>query len=146
MIRFTQQITIRRPVEDVFRAYTDPGQLAAWQPGLEDVETHATVKGYDEPVTRLKYKLGRRVMIVIQSIHSVHAPTHYCVEYTLKGMHHTVTHVFEARGPSETAWTAVSEIRFSGLMRLFGRRMRAGLEEQGNILMKNFKGYLEHAR
>jgi len=144
MIRFTQQITIRRPVDEVFRAYTDPGQLAAWQPGLSDVEPNATVKGIDQPVTRLKYKLGRRAMIVIQSVKSATAPNRYSVEYMMKGMRHTVAHTFEAKGPQETAWTAVSEIRFSGLMRLFGRRMRAGLEEQGRILMRNFKGYLEH--
>lgn len=119
--------------------------MRAWQPGLIDIEANAKMKRVEGLVTKLTYRWGRRSFAVAETVLHASPPDLYKVRYVLKGMHHTITHSFESIGSSATAWTADSEIRFRGFMRLFGHRLQAGLAEQNRILMENFKRYLEQS-
>lgn len=117
--------------------------MQAWQPGLLEIEHVSGTPGQAGAVSKLRYQFGRRKMIMTETVVEVSTPNRYVVTYAIKGLRHTATHTFTAKGPGETAWVAVSEYRFRGLMWLLGRSMRGGLEEQGRILMRNFKGYVE---
>jgi uncharacterized protein YndB with AHSA1/START domain len=143
MWRFEQKVSIRRPVQHVFRMYTDHARMPAWQPGLLEIEEVSGTPGRAGAVSKLRYQFGRRKMIMTETVVEVVPPNRYVVTYALKGLRHTVSHSFTAKGSGETEWVAVSEYRFRGLMWLLGRSMRGGLEEQGRILMGNFKGYVE---
>ena len=123
--------------------YTDHGRMPAWQPGLLEIEEVSGMPGHAGAVSKLKYQFRRRKMIMTETVVDVSAPHRFVVTYALKGLRHTASHTFTAKGPGETEWVAISEYRFRGLMWLLGRSMRSGLEEQGRILMKNFKGYVE---
>ena len=145
MFRFEHHTTIRLPIRDVFHLYTDPDHMPAWQPGLVDIEDAGGPAGRPGGIRKLRYQLGRRKMVMTETILHLEAPRQYHVQYALKGLRQIVRHQFDSIAPNETKWTTVSEFHFRGMMWLIGGYMRTGLETQSRTLMQNFKGYAEQA-
>jgi hypothetical protein len=143
MQKFRLRQEIHKPVEQVYRLFTDREKMILWQPGLlenEALQNKDGVKRY-----KLVYRIGNRSMVMTETILKDVFPG-YDVEYRLKGIVNTVNNVFTANGPDKTIWISDNEFRFRWLMKLVGVFMKKGLENQAKIIMKNFKNFAEKSK
>lgn len=143
MLKFHFETEIKKPVEEVISLFSNRELMPQWQPGLVDDE--AIAAGDGSSYHKLTYKTGRRNLVMKETILRNKGP-HYDVHYELKGIRNSVHNTFKANGPGRTIWTSDVTFRFKGLMKLIGRFMKSGLEQQSMIIMKNFKTFAEHHR
>ena len=128
-------------MEEVISLFSNRELMPRWQPGLVDDEAITTGDGHLHH--KLTYKTGRRNLVMKETLLRKKGP-HYDVHYELKGIRNSVRNTFKAHGPDRTIWTSDVTFRFKGLMKLIGRFMKSGLEQQSMIIMKNFKVFAEH--
>lgn len=140
MITFRQEKEIIKPLDMVIRVFSDRDQMIRWQPGLVSVEP---MEGAGPRTFKLTFQLGRRRMPMTETIESDQLPAQYIVTYDMKGVFNRVKHSFVATETGTTLWRCDHEFRFKGLMKLVVVFIRGDFEKQSDIIMRNFKGYVE---
>ena len=140
MYRYTRETEIHKPIDQVIRLFSNRNLIPKWQPGLLSVEQ---MESFPNPKFKLRFASGRRKVVMTETILKDNLPGHYACSYQMKGLYNSVIHRFEPMPDGHTRWICESEFRFKGLMRFVAVFWKNGLEEQTQILMKNFKGFAE---
>ncbi|MGZ5244525.1 MAG: SRPBCC family protein, partial [Bacteroidia bacterium] len=67
-MKFTVETEINQPVEKVVKLFDNPENMKHWQPGLISFETISGTPGQPGAKARLKYKMGKREIEMIETI------------------------------------------------------------------------------
>jgi hypothetical protein len=140
MLRYKTEIHINKPIDKVLKVFADRTLLFKWQPGLLSSEQ---VESYPYPKYKLLLDFGRRKIVMTETIVRNELPMHFDGTYEMKGIFNRNKNTFINEGPDKTLWTCESEFRFSGVMRIVAFFMKDGLKKQSEMMMNNFKRYVE---
>lgn len=141
-MKYTNEVEINAPVDKVVALFDDPGNLAKWQPGLVSFEPLSGTPGQPGAKSRLRYKMGKRDIEMIETITVRNLPQEFSGTYEAKGVYNIVKNRFIAEG-SRTKYIAENEFRFSGLMKLIGFLMPGAFKKQSQKYLVLFKDFAE---
>ena len=92
---------------------------------------------------RMKYKMGRREMEMIETITVSNFPEEFTASYETKGVFNLNKNTFKKKGENKTVWIMESDFQFSGFMKLFGFFMKGSFPKESLKQMNKFKEFAE---
>lgn len=142
-MKFSKQIIINLPREEVFKKMEDPANFKHWQKGFISYKHLSGKPGEEGARAKLKYKIGKREITMIETIMQRMIPRKLHVSYEAKGVFNVQKNYFQEEDKTKTLWIADSEFQFSGFMKLMGFFMPGAFKKQSLTYMKDFKTFAE---
>lgn len=143
-MRYTEEIEIALPRDEVVRLFLDPGSMPKWQKGLESMEPISGVPGQVGARTRLVFRTGRRRMELIETIVHNDLPRSFHAVYDAKGVHNVCENHLHEVSPDRTRWVSPNVFEFSGPMKIVGTIFRGSFPRETRAQMRRFKEFAEH--
>ena len=92
----------------------------------------------------LRYKMGKREMVLIETILKNNFPHEFHASYDSKAVRNVQKNYFKDVGGKSTRWTAESDFQFSGfMMKAMGFLMPGAFKKQSRIYAEDFKAFAE---
>lgn len=142
-MKYTNEIEINLPINRVVALFDDPENLKHWQPGLQSFEHVSGTPGQPGAKSRLKFKMGKREIEMIETITRRNLPEEFAGTYDAKGVHNIVSNRFIPLGENKTKWVTDNEFQFSGFMKLMGWFMPGAFKKQSQKYLEQFKAFAE---
>jgi carbon monoxide dehydrogenase subunit G len=142
-MKYTTEIQIDLPVEEVTALFDNPDNLKYWQPGLQSFEPISGTPGQPGAKSRLKFKMRRRVIEMIETVTVRNLPVEFSGTYEAKGVLNMVTNRFVPIAENKTRYITEQEFQFSGIMKIIGVLMPGAFRKQSQQYMQYFKEFAE---
>ena len=142
-MKYTSEIGIDLPVSRVVEIFDNPEYLKHWQPGLISFEHLSGVAGRPGAKSRLKYKIGKRAIEMIETITVRNLPHEFAGTYEAKGVYNIISNKFIPLSENRTRYITESEFRFRGFMRLVAFFMPGAFKKQSRKYLQDFKRFAE---
>lgn len=141
---YTTKIEIQLPREQVVSLLEDPANFKHWQRGLQSFRPLSEESGEEGSTMELEFLMGKRRLVMIETIIAKNLPEHYFLTYDTKGVHNIQKNYFEPLEGNSCLWICESEFQFSGLpMKMMGWLMPGMFKKQSLTYMKDFKAFAE---
>lgn len=144
-VNYTCEVTIAQTVARVIELFDNPDNMRHWQPGFVSFEPVSRIQGQVGAKARLKYKMGRREVEMIETITERRLPERFAGAYEADGVYNVVANRFEAVSPTSTRWVLETEFRFSGFMKIIGWLMPGAFKKETRQFMEHFKAFAEQS-
>lgn len=142
-MKYTTEITVNKPIEEVMDLFKNPDNLKSWQRGLKSTKLLKGNSGEVGAKSKLEINLEGRDITMIETITKCDLPQHWHAKYTSQGLVSYQYNYFEALNDSETYWKTTSEFQFSGFMRIVGKVLPGLFKKRSETVMKDFKKFAE---
>ncbi|MEV6238054.1 SRPBCC family protein [Lentzea sp. NPDC051838] len=139
-MKFTKEIVLNKPIEQVRVLTSDPAHLHHWQPDLVGIAQHSETPGAPGSTATLTYRRFRLHETVLAATADERTS-----RYETRGMVHTITNRYSAIDASTTRLVSDSEIELAGLLKLGRKILEKSLREQSERNLDNFKAYIDNA-
>ncbi len=145
-MKYTLSTVIRVPREKVWELMTDPENMKHWQPGFISMELLEGKPGEAGSKTRLRYKMGKREIEMIETITRREAPEIFDGTYEANGVWNGQNNRLEVVDENSTRWVSESEFRMSGFMKLIGWLFPGSFKKQSQLYLDYFKAFAEEGK
>ncbi len=142
-MRYTSEIQISRPREKVVELFTDPANIEKWQPGFISMEMIEGEPGKEGSKCRMKYRMGKREVEMIETITKSNLPDEFSGTYEAKGVWNEVQNYFSIVDEHTTLYRSVNTFRFKGIMKLVALLMPRAFRNQSQKYLELFKNFAE---
>lgn len=142
-MKYTVDIEINKPINQVIELFDNPSNMKEWMKGLESFEHISGTPGQPGAKSRLKFKMGKREIEMIETITVRNLPDEFSGTYDAKGVFNVVKIKFVKLSESKTKYISEQEFRFSGFMKLFGLLLPSAFKKQTLIYLEDFKKFAE---
>jgi len=142
-MKYTTEVEINLPVKKVIELFDNPDNLKLWMEGLQSFEHLSGTPGQPGAKSKLKFKMGKREIEMIETITVRNLPEEFSGTYEAKGVFNIVKNKFIAVGENKTKYIAEHEFQFSGMMTLMGVLMPGAFKKQSMKFLKQFKEFAE---
>ena len=143
-MRYTIEMEIAQPRATVVALFDDPDNMKRWQPGLVSFEPLDGEPGTEGARARLRYRMGKREMEMVETITERSLPDELVATYETGNVWNKVRNRFLEAGPETTRWILSTEFRFHGLlMRTMGLLAPWAFKRQSRQFMEQFKTFAE---
>lgn len=146
-MRYSCEIVINRPVDEVISKLDSPQNLRHWQFGLISTEHLSGTPGELGAKMRLKYRFGRREMELIETVLKRAFPQEFHASYTTKGMRNIQKNYFRKTKNGHTKWISESEFQPTTMrMKAMLFLMPSAFKKQSLKYMSDFKDFVEDGK
>ncbi|QQS35840.1 MAG: SRPBCC family protein [Ignavibacteriales bacterium] len=142
-MKYSTEIEINLPVNKVIELFDNPDNMKEWQPGLESFEHLSGTPGQPGAKSKLKYKMGKREIEMIETVTVRNLPEEFSGTYKAKGVFNIVKNKFVPLNDGKTKYITEHDFQFTGMMKLFGLLMPGAFRKESFKLMKQFKEFAE---
>lgn len=142
-MKYSQSIEINLARDKVIELFDNPENMKHWQPGFISAQPLSGEIGQAGSKTLLKYRMGRRVVEMIETISVRNLPEEFSGTYEARGVWNEVNNFFHETAEGRTSWRAENEFRFKGFMKLMAAIMPGAFRKQSFKYMKLFKEFAE---
>ena len=142
-MKYTAEIEINKPVEKVVELFDNPSNLKKWMEGLESFEPISGSPGQVGAKSRLKFKMGKREIEMIETVTVRNLPHEFSGTYEAKGVFNTVKNKFVALPGNRTKYVSEQEFHFKGFMKIIGKLMPGAFKKQSMKYLSAFKTFAE---
>lgn len=142
-MKYTVETEINLPIARVVELFDDPENLKHWQPGLISFEPISGTPGQPGAKSRLKYKMGKRDIEMIETITVRNLPDEFSGTYEAKGVFNIVKNYFRAVSENKTKYISENEFQFKGFMKLIGFLMPGAFRKESEKYLQQFKEFAE---
>ncbi len=143
-MKYTCEITIDLPREEVIRKFDNAENMKHWQKGLIDYEILSGTPGEEGTKMRLDYKMGKRAISMVETISNRNFPDEFNATYETKGVYNIQRNTFHEVDPNTTKWVSENEFQFSSFgMKLMGWMMPGAFKKQSLKYLVDFKNFAE---
>ncbi|MEM7034592.1 MAG: SRPBCC family protein [Chloroflexota bacterium] len=142
-MKYTVEIEIDLPRENVVALFDDPDNLKKWQPDLVVFEHQSGELGQPGAKSRIVHQMGKREVEMIETIVTRNLPDEFSGTYEAKGVWNKVENRFYELGENKTKWTLDSEFQCTGFMRVMAFLVPGMFKKQTAAFMKQFKDFAE---
>jgi len=143
-MKYTNQIIIELPREEVIQKLDNSDNLKHWQQGLVSYKVLNGTPGQDGAKMKLDYKMGKRDMSLIETIIKNDFPKAFHASYDTKGAHNIQNNYFEIFEDNKTRWINENEFEFAGFgMKLMAFFMPRLFKKQSLKYLNDFKNFAE---
>jgi len=143
-MKYSTEITIALPVEKVVELFDNPENLKYWQPGLESFEHLSGTPGHAGAKSRLRYKMGKRTVEMIETITKRDLPDIFSGTYEAQGVLNISVNRFVPLSDNSTKYISEQEFRFKGMMKLMAMLMPGMFKKQSLKYLQDFKTFAEN--
>ena len=142
-MKYTLEIDIDLPREKVIELFDNTDNMFKWMEGLVGFEHLSGEAGQEGAQSRLKYKMGKREIEMIETITKRNLPDEFTGTYEAKGVWNEVANRFVEVSPEKTKWITDHEFRFTGFMKVIGFLMPGSFKKQSYKYLELFKKFAE---
>ena len=142
-MKYSNEIEINLPLNKVIELFENPDNMKHWQPGLQSFEHISGTPGQVGAKSRLKYKMGKREIEMIETITKQNLPDEFAATYEAKGVYNLLFNKFIPVSENKTKWVSETEFKFSGFMKLIGFLMPGTFKKQSQKYLDDFKTFAE---
>jgi len=111
--------------------------------GLQSFEHLSGTPGQPGAKSKLKFKMGKREIEMIETITVRNLPEEFSGTYEAKGVFNIVKNKFIPVGENKTKHIAESEFQFRGMMKIMGILMPGAFKKQSMKYLNDFKIFAE---
>lgn len=90
-MKYSTAIEINLPVKKVVKIFDNPDHLAKWMQGLQSFEHISGTPGQPGAKSRLKFKMGKREIEMIETVTKRNLPQEFSGTYEANGVYNIVT-------------------------------------------------------
>ena len=144
-MKYTVEIDIDLPRDRVIELFDSTENMKHWQEGLVSAEHLSGTPGEVGAKMKLKYKMGKREVEMVETITKRNLPDEFAGTYDAKGVHNIVDNTFIEISESKTKWVAYQEFQMKGMMKIIAFIMPGAFKKQSMKYMKDFKAFAENA-
>ena len=145
-MKYTVEIEINLPRDEVVKLFDSQENCYKWQEGLQSFEHLSGEPGEPGATSKLEFQMGKRRVEMIETITQRDLPDRFSGTYDAKGVHNVVENRFIELGPDKTKWESENEFQFSGFMKLIGFFMGSAFPKQSLKYMQDFKAFAEEGK
>ena len=144
-MKYSTEIIIDLPREEVIRKLDNAENMKHWQHGLVNYKLLEGIPGKEGATMELEYQMGKRNMVLTETITKNQFPSEFHAKYDTKSVHNIQRNFFYEIAPNQTKWVSESEFKFAGFgMKLMGFLMPGAFKKQSLKYLKDFKNFAEH--
>lgn len=145
LMKYTCEMSINLPREEVIKKLDNPENMKHWQRGLVGYEFLSGTPGSEGAKMKLEYKMGKREMVLTETIIKNKFPEEFHATYDTKGVHNIQYNYFHPTENNTTKWVSEAEFHFKGLgMKLMSWLMPSAFKKQSMTYLKDFKNFAEN--
>lgn len=143
-MKYTSEIIIELPREQVIKVINNPENMIHWQRGLVSYEKLVGTPGEPGAKMRLNYQMGKRNMTLVETITSQNFPNEFHAEYITPGIHNLQRNFFHDIDGKSTRWESESVFKFESLsMKIMGWLIPGAFKKQSMKYLTDFKNFAE---
>ncbi len=142
-MRYSITETIGRPRSEVAALFEDPANLPHWQEAFVSLEPLSGPPGAAGSKTRLTYRMGRREIVMEETIEENALPERFTAVYEAPGVWNRCANHFSEPAPGRTDWRMENEFRCRGFMRLMTLFLPGMFRRQTAKSMADFRRFAE---
>ena len=143
-MKYTTEVIVNLPRERFVEKMDNPKNLKHWQQGFVDYRLLSGAPGLDGSKMELRYNMGKREMVLIETVIKNNFPHEFHATYDAKGVHNIQKNYFNDVDGLRTQWISESEFQFSGIaMKAMGFLMPGAFKKQSKKYMEDFKAFAE---
>ncbi len=141
---YTVEVEINQPLDKVIKLMDNPDNMKYWQPGFISYELLSKKAGEPGSQMKLKYKMGKQEIEMVETIIRRELPDHFDAKYEAKGVYNEIKNQFIKISDNKTKWISQNEFRFTNfMMKMFGLIMPGSFKKQSQIYLDKFKEFAE---
>ena len=144
-MKFICQVEVNAPLEKVVEAFDSSENLKHWQDGFVSFEHISGVQGQIGAQSKMVYKIGKRDMILTETILKNDLPREFNGRYDFKEGSNTMSNRFELIDSETSRW--IAEIEYtrmdSIIMKMMSKIMPGMFRKQTQKWMDQFKVFVE---
>jgi hypothetical protein len=144
-MKYSSEIIIDLSREEVVQKLDNAENMKHWQRGLISFKHLEGTPGEEGAKMELSYKMGKRDMVLIETIIKNEFPEELHANYDAKGVHNAQRNYFHEIEPNKTKWVSESEFEFKGfVMKIMGFLMPGAFKKQSLKYLTDFKNFAEN--
>ena len=143
-MKYTTTVIIKGSRNEVIQKIASPEDMKHWQRGLKNYKLLEGTPGHKGATMELYYVMGKRKMMLTETILENRFPDELHASYTTKGVKNIQKNYFKEISPDTTEWLSESEFQFQGFgMKVMGWLMPNAFKKQSLKYMEDFKNFVE---
>jgi uncharacterized membrane protein len=142
-MKYTTEIEISKSIDRVVELFDNPANLDKWMEGLLSFEPLSGTPGHPGAKSRLRFKMGKREIEMIETITTRNLPDEFTGTYEAKGVYNIVTNRFVKLPGNRTKYISEHEFQFTGIMKLVAFLMPGAFRKQSMKYLADFKKFAE---
>jgi len=143
-LKFKLELTINKPLAEVWKAFDNIENMKKWQPTLVKFEPLSGIPGQPGAVSKLTYEEGGREFTLIEKITHRDEPNSFDGVYENNFADNIIRNKFIELGQHQTVWAMETEFKFKTLiMKLMGPLMKKNFVARTQKDMERFKEMAE---
>jgi uncharacterized membrane protein len=144
-MKFSTEVEINKPIDRVIELFDNPDNMKEWMEGLQSFEHISGTPGQLGAKSRLKFKMGKREIEMIETINVRNLPHEFSGTYEAKGVYNVVTNRFLPLPDDKTKYITEQEFQFNGFMKIIGWLMPGAFKKQSLKYGNDFKNFVERS-
>lgn len=142
-MKYSVSIDIHMPRDRVSELFLDPTRIKEWQESFVSMEHVSGDAGQPGNVHKLRHKMGKREMEMIETIQENDMPHRFVATYETKGVWNIVENEFSDNPDGGTHWHINTEFRCSGFLKLMTWLAPGMFKKQTAKMQSDFKDFAE---
>ena len=143
-MKYSTEIQVALPRAKFMEKFDSAENMKHWQKGLKSYKYLDGEPGKEGSQMELQYQMGKRDLVMVETILKSNFPYEFHATYDAKGVHNIQKNFFKEIDENNTLWVTESEFQFSGLfMKLIGFLMPGAFKKQTLEYLKSFKAFAE---
>ena len=143
-MKFKLELTINKPLAEVWKAFDNIENMKKWQPTLVKFESISGIPGQPGAVSKLTYEEGKREFTLIEKITYRDEPNRFDGVYENNFADNIIKNTFVEQGKDQTLWVMETEFKFKTLlMKIMGPLMKKSFVTRSQKDMERFKEMAE---
>ncbi|MDH3698756.1 MAG: SRPBCC family protein [Flavobacteriaceae bacterium] len=143
-MKYTTKIKVNLPRETLIKKLDNPDNMKHWQRGLTQYKEISGSPGEEGAQMELHYDMGKRKMVLVETILKRNFPEEFHATYDAKGVHNIQKNFFHEIDANTTEWESQAEFQFdSFFMKMMGFLMPGAFKKQSMKYARDFKAFAE---
>lgn len=143
-MRYTTEVIIDLPREQVIELYDSVENMYKWQPGLKSIQVIRGEPGREGCRSELVYEARKGDLTMTETITKRDLPEEFHAVYKSQGVTNEMHNYFTEVNEYKTRWRIINVFRFKGLMALMAPLMRTAFSKNMLLNMERFKTFAEN--
>jgi hypothetical protein len=144
-MKYTCDIDISLPRDRVSELFQDPSRISEWQDSFVSMKLVSGEAGQAGNVHELVHKMGKRDMVMIETIKENSMPARFVATYESGGVWNLMENDFTENPDGSTHWHIDCEFQCSGFIKIMMWVAPFMFKKQTNKMMSDFKAFAESA-
>lgn len=146
-MKYTNEIVIDRPVDEVITLFDNPDNMYKWMDGLVGHELVSGEAGQEGARMVLKFKMGKNTFEMTETVTERNLPDMFAGKYESHFSVNTVRNRFIDLGDGKTKMVSETTVEPANFMvRLMTWIMPGSFKKQSRIYLENFRDFAEGKR